>query len=86
MVELHRRAIGERNQATQTGGQFVLANAQIGQVNTQLAHANNQTIKSITASFKQSTKYDMATVAVGLSTFDLDADFERRDRALECKA
>ena len=81
MVELRRRAIGERNQArhernvlqadytqavrdrneaqnavnrgnillnhwrlraTRTGGQLVLANAQIGQVNAQLAHANNR--------------------------------------------
>ncbi|EXX70312.1 hypothetical protein RIR_jg9850.t1 [Rhizophagus irregularis DAOM 181602=DAOM 197198] len=81
IVELRRRAIGERNQAryernvlqadytqavrdrneaqnavnrgnillnhwrlraTQTGGQLVLANAQLGQVNAQLAHANNR--------------------------------------------
>jgi hypothetical protein len=81
MVELRRRAIGERNQArhernvlqadytqavrdrneaqnavnrgnillnhwrlraTRTGGQLVLANVQLGQVNAQLAHANNR--------------------------------------------
>ena len=31
-----------RLRATWTGGQLVLANAQIGQVNAQLAHANNR--------------------------------------------
>jgi len=31
-----------RLRATRTGGQLVLANAQIGQVNAQLAHANNR--------------------------------------------
>ncbi|CAB4420173.1 unnamed protein product [Rhizophagus irregularis] len=108
--ELHRRAIGERNQArhernvlqadytqavrdrneaqnavnrgnillnhwrlraTRTGGQLVLANAQIGQVNAQLVHANNRTIESTTTSFKQySTRDDMATTAIGLPIFE----------------
>ncbi|CAG8772594.1 15288_t:CDS:2, partial [Rhizophagus irregularis] len=109
MVELRRRAIGERNQArhernvlqadytqavrdrneaqnavnrgnillnhwrlraTRTGGQLVLANAQLGQVNAQLAHANNRTIEPSSTSFKQSTRDDMATTAIGLPIFE----------------
>ncbi|GBC28598.1 hypothetical protein GLOIN_2v1790588 [Rhizophagus irregularis DAOM 181602=DAOM 197198] len=109
MVELRRRAIGERNQArhernvlqadytqavmdrneaqnavnrgnillnhwrlraTRTGGQLVLVNAQLGQVNVQLAHANNRTIEPSSTSFKQSTRDDMATTAIGLPIFE----------------
>ncbi|GBC29890.2 hypothetical protein GLOIN_2v1781358 [Rhizophagus irregularis DAOM 181602=DAOM 197198] len=109
MVELRRRAIGERNQArhernvlqadytqavmdrnetqnavnrgnillnhwrlraTWTGGQLVLVNAQLGQVNAQLAHANNRTIEPSSTSFKQSTRDDMATTAIGLPIFE----------------
>ncbi|GET56441.1 hypothetical protein GLOIN_2v1790588 [Rhizophagus irregularis DAOM 181602=DAOM 197198] len=109
MVELRRRAIGERNQArhernvlqadytqavrdrneaqnavnrgnillnhwrlraTRTGGQLVLVNAQLGQVNAQLAHANNRTIEPSSTSFKQSTRDDMATTAIGLPIFE----------------
>ncbi|GBC20285.2 hypothetical protein GLOIN_2v1778046 [Rhizophagus irregularis DAOM 181602=DAOM 197198] len=85
MVELRRRAIGERNQAryernvlqadytqaaTRTGGQLVLANAQLGQVNAQLAHANNRTIEPSSTSFKQSTRDNMATTAIGLPIFE----------------
>ncbi|GET66464.1 hypothetical protein GLOIN_2v1790588 [Rhizophagus irregularis DAOM 181602=DAOM 197198] len=109
MVELRRRAIGERNQArhernvlqadytqavrdrneaqnavnrgnillnhwrlraTRTGGQLVLANAQLGQVNVQLAHANNRTIEPSSTYIKQSTRDDMATTAIGLPIFE----------------
>ncbi|CAB4419736.1 unnamed protein product [Rhizophagus irregularis] len=60
-----------RLRATRTGGQLVLANAQIGQVNAQLVHANNRTIESTTTSFKQySTRDDMATTAIGLPIFE----------------
>ncbi|CAB4405717.1 unnamed protein product [Rhizophagus irregularis] len=119
MVELRRRAIGERNQArhernvlqadytqavrdrneaqnavnrgnillnhwqlraTRTGGQLVLANAQIGQVNAQLAHANNRTIEPFSTSSQQPRTFcDMATVALGLPIFEgrEDDDLER---------
>ncbi|GET59464.1 hypothetical protein GLOIN_2v1778046 [Rhizophagus irregularis DAOM 181602=DAOM 197198] len=59
-----------RLRATQTGGQLVLANAQLGQVNAQLAHANNRTIEPSSTSFKQSTRDDMATTAIGLPIFE----------------
>ncbi|CAB4436926.1 unnamed protein product [Rhizophagus irregularis] len=60
-----------RLRATRTDGQLILANAQIGQVNAQLAHANNRTIESTTTSFKQySTRDDMATTAIGLPIFE----------------
>ncbi|GET53327.1 hypothetical protein GLOIN_2v1790588 [Rhizophagus irregularis DAOM 181602=DAOM 197198] len=109
MVELRRRAIGERNQArhkrnvlqadytqavrdrneaqnavnrgnillnhwrlraTRTGGQLVLVNVQLRQVNAQLAHANNRTIEPSSTFFKQSTRDDMATTAIGLPIFE----------------
>ncbi|GET55276.1 hypothetical protein GLOIN_2v1790588 [Rhizophagus irregularis DAOM 181602=DAOM 197198] len=56
--------------ATRTGGQLVLVNAQLGQVNAQLAHANNRTIEPSSTSFKQSTRDDMATTAIGLPIFE----------------
>ncbi|GBC50741.1 hypothetical protein GLOIN_2v1790588 [Rhizophagus irregularis DAOM 181602=DAOM 197198] len=59
-----------RLRATRTGGQLVLANAQLGQVNVQLAHANNRTIEPSSTSFKQSTRDDMATTAIGLPIFE----------------
>ncbi|GET60708.1 hypothetical protein GLOIN_2v1790588 [Rhizophagus irregularis DAOM 181602=DAOM 197198] len=59
-----------RLRATRTGGQLVLANAQLGQVNAQLAHANNRTIEPSSTSFKQSTRDDMATTAIGLPIFE----------------
>ncbi|GET50948.1 hypothetical protein GLOIN_2v1790588 [Rhizophagus irregularis DAOM 181602=DAOM 197198] len=59
-----------RLRATQTGGQLILANAQLGQVNAQLAHANNRTIEPSSTSFKQSTRDDMATTAIGLPIFE----------------
>ncbi|GET61400.1 hypothetical protein GLOIN_2v1778046 [Rhizophagus irregularis DAOM 181602=DAOM 197198] len=59
-----------RLRATWTGGQLVLVNAQLGQVNAQLAHANNRTIEPSSTSFKQSTRDDMATTAIGLPIFE----------------
>ncbi|GET64193.1 hypothetical protein GLOIN_2v1790588 [Rhizophagus irregularis DAOM 181602=DAOM 197198] len=59
-----------RLRATRTGGQLVLVNAQLGQVNAQLAHANNRTIEPSSTSFKQSTRDDMATTAIGLPIFE----------------
>ncbi|GBC49979.2 hypothetical protein GLOIN_2v1790588 [Rhizophagus irregularis DAOM 181602=DAOM 197198] len=59
-----------RLRATQTEGQFVLANMQLEQVNAQLAYANNRTIEPSSTSFKQSTRDDMATTAIGLPIFE----------------
>ncbi|GBC33793.2 hypothetical protein RIR_jg22545.t1 [Rhizophagus irregularis DAOM 181602=DAOM 197198] len=59
-----------RLRATWTGGQLVLVNAQLGQVNAQLAHADNRTIEPSSTSFKQSTRDDMATTAIGLPIFE----------------
>ncbi|GET57170.1 hypothetical protein GLOIN_2v1790588 [Rhizophagus irregularis DAOM 181602=DAOM 197198] len=59
-----------RLRATRTGGQLVLVNVQLGQVNAQLAHANNRTIEPSSTSFKQSTRDDIATTAIGLPIFE----------------
>ncbi|GBC22318.2 hypothetical protein GLOIN_2v1790588 [Rhizophagus irregularis DAOM 181602=DAOM 197198] len=76
MVELRRQAIGERNQARhernvlQADYTQAVMDRNEAQNAVNRAHANNRTIEPSSTSFKQSTRDDMATTAIGLPIFE----------------